>query len=168
MSGFSGSDVRFPRRSSFLERLWRAFALNLAPLLDWMNGRDRLFTRSRHFEAEFPAVAQNMDKLIVSTLRGQRATDCASFDALRPTRNWEITKDYYEISFSWERLAASAPGWLPQAIRWTARRRSVTQSRKKNLMAAIYGFVRKRQRCRQIDRRRSGAQWIARPFRAQA
>jgi hypothetical protein len=168
MSGFLGSDVRFPRRSNFLERLWRAFALNLARLLDWMSGRDHLFTHSRHFEAEFPPVAQSMDKLIVSIPRGQRATDCASFDALRPTRNWEITKDYYEISFSWERLAASAPGWLPQAIRWTARRRSVTQSRKKNLMAAICGFVRKRQCCRQIDRRRPGAQWIARPFRAQA
>jgi len=102
-----------------------------------------------------------MDKLIVSTPRGQRATDCASFDALRPTLNWEITKDYYEISFSWDRLAASAPEWLPQAIRWTARRRSVAHFRKKNLMAAIYGFVRKRQRCRQIDRRTSGAQWIA-------
>src|SRR3982751_4139708 len=84
----------------------RSRAVRLAPAL-----------APRPEEAEFPPAAQTALELLDWTLRGSRAADRASLDALRPQLNWFNTEDHYEISIPRERLTASTPGRIPQTVR---------------------------------------------------
>ena len=71
----------------------------------WISQMNRLVSRSH--EAEFPPAAQTALELLDWTLRGSRALDCASLDALRTQGNWLKTEDYYEISIHREKLTAT-------------------------------------------------------------
>ena len=93
-----------------------------------------LLPGSRLDKAEFPPAAQTALKLLVWTLRGPRAVDCASCDALRPQLNRFTTEDYYEISIFREKLAASPRG-TPKAVRFAWRARGIESSRKKEHLA---------------------------------
>mgnify|MGYP003694621975 CR=1 FL=1 len=99
-----------------------------------------LLPGSRPDEAEFPPAAQTALELLVWTLRGPRAVDCASCDALRPQRNWLRTEDYYEISISREELAASSR-WIPKAVRIARRARGIEGSRKKEPLAENHSLL---------------------------
>jgi hypothetical protein len=85
-------------------------------------------------EAEFPPAAQTALKLLVWTLRGPRAVDCASCDALRPQLNWLTIKDYYEISIFREKLATASRG-IPKAVRVARRAYGFEGSREKERLA---------------------------------
>src|SRR5262249_27339056 len=103
----------------------------------WPSGRsrtNRLSPGSRPDEAEFPPAAQTALELLVWILRGPRAVDCASCDALRPQLNRFTTEDHYEISIFREKLAASPRG-TPKAVRIARRSRGFESSRKKELLA---------------------------------
>ena|SRR5689334_8478574 len=99
-----------------------------------------LLPGSRLDEAEFPPAAQTALKLLVRTLRGPRAVDCASCDALRPQLNRFTTKDYYEISIFREKLAAPPRG-VPKAVRLARRARGFEGSRKKELLAENHSLL---------------------------
>ena len=99
---------------------------------------------SRPDEAEFPLAAQTAFELLDWTLRGSRAVDRASLDALRPQSNWFKTEDYYEISIPREKLTAPASWGIPPAVRYARRSRGVEGSRKKELLAESNGLFRKR------------------------
>ena len=99
MSGtfFDTPAVRFSRRLSFLQFHVR---YRVSLLFRWLTGASRLCSRisSRLYEAEFPVATQTVDQLLVGTLRGPRARDRASLDALRPNYNWMKIEDQYDIS----------------------------------------------------------------------
>ena len=113
MSGtfFANPAIRFSGRLSLFQvrmryRVWLLFR--------WLTGADSLFyarVSSRRHEAEFPVAAQIA--LLVGTLRGSRARDRASIDALRPKYNWMKPEDQYDISLIGEKWPASARR-LPQ------------------------------------------------------
>jgi hypothetical protein len=104
---------------------------------------DRLLLVSQSHEAEFPPAAQAALELFDWTLRGSRALDCASPDALRPHSNWFKTEDYYEISIPREKLTAPASWGIPPAVRYARRSRRVEGSRKKELLAESNGLLRR-------------------------
>ena len=113
MSGmfFDNPAVRFSRRLSFFQIRMRYFA---SLLFRWLTGADCLFARidSRCHEAEFPAATQTAYQLLVRTLLGSRAKDCASSDALRPNYNGVKPEDQYDISIigeKWPALARRLP-----------------------------------------------------------
>ena len=58
-------------------------------------------------------VTQTAYQLLVRTLWGSRARDCASTDALRPNYNWVKPEDQYDISIIGEKWPAFARR-LPQ------------------------------------------------------
>ena len=99
-----------------------------------------LLPGSRLDEAEFPPAAQTALELLDWTLRGLRAVDCASCDALRPQLNRFTTEDYYEISIFREKLAASPRG-IPKAVRVARRSRGFESSRKKELLAEDHSLL---------------------------
>ena len=113
MSGtfFANPAIRFSGRLSLFQvrmryRVWLLFR--------WLTGADSLFyarVSSRRHEAEFPVAAQIA--LLVGTLRGSRARDRASIDALRPKYNWMKPEDQYDISLIGEKWPAFARR-LPQ------------------------------------------------------
>jgi hypothetical protein len=112
MSGmfFDNPAVRFSRRRFFQIRM-RFFA---SWLFRWLTGADGFFVRtdSRCHEAEFPAATQTAFQLLVRTLLGSRAKDCASTDALRPNYNWvklEDQNDIPTIGEKWPALARRLP-----------------------------------------------------------
>jgi hypothetical protein len=155
MSGitFDTPATRFLRRSSLFEKAM----LSVASLVDhWLTCAGRLSKRYRHNEAKFPA-AQTAYELRV--LRGSRAADRVSFDALRPNENWVNLEDQYEISFIREKLAAFARRFP------TKERRSLALSKcdpenasEKNALAENHCAFHKRKNetfCR------SGAEWCA-------
>jgi hypothetical protein len=96
-------------------------------------------------EAKFLPAAQNALELI-PTLRGQRAVDCASLDALRPQLHSVNNNNPYEISIPREKLAASAPEWTPQAVRNARQLRAFAGSRKKEPLAENHRLFWRRQR----------------------
>ena len=106
---FVNPDVRFSRRFSVCQIQPRPFALGL---FRWLTGADGFFVRidSRRHEAEFPVATQIAYQLLVGTLWGSRARDCASTDALRPNYNWVKPEDQYDISIIGEK-------WPPFARR---------------------------------------------------
>src|SRR4051794_3272986 len=85
------SGVRFSRRIWFLEIFMRAFASLLIRLST--HAVRLLRTRSSSPEAEFPPATQSF-----LTLRGLRAADRASHDALRPNINSVKTEHSYANS----------------------------------------------------------------------
>ena len=139
--------VCFPRSSSFWEFMKPAFSSIPTSLPPRRSHADKalLESVSRPDVAEFPLAAQTALELLDWTLRGPRALDRASLDALRPQNNWFKTEDYYEISIPRERLTASTPGRIiPTAARYARRSRGVEGSRKKELLAENHGLLRKR------------------------
>ena len=109
---FDNPAVRFSRRLSFFQIRMRYFA---SLLFRWLTGANGLCARidSRRHEAEFPAATQIAYQLLVGTLRGSRARDRASTDALRPSYNWVKPEDQNDISTIWEKWPAFARR-LPQ------------------------------------------------------
>jgi hypothetical protein len=114
MSGmfFDNPAVRFSRRRSFYQ-IWMRYFASL--LFRWMTGADGLCARidSRCHEAEFPAATQTAYQLLVRTILGSRAKDCASTDALRSNYNWVKPEDQHDISIIGEKWPAFARR-LPQ------------------------------------------------------
>ena len=84
-------------------------------LFRWLTGADGLCARtnSRCHEAEFPVATQTACQLLPGALRGSRARDRASIDALRPNYNWVKPEDQYDISIIGEKRPAFARR-LPQ------------------------------------------------------
>ena len=114
MSGisFDNPAVRFTRRLSFYQIRMRYV---VALLCGWLTGANRQLFRInfRRYVAEFPKATQTAYQLLVGTLRGSRARDRASTDALRPKYNWVKPEDQHDISIIWEKWPAFA--WrLPQ------------------------------------------------------
>ena len=109
---FDNPAVRFSRRFSFFKIQMRSFA---SWLFRWLTGADGFFVRSdsRCHEAEFPAATQTAFQLLVRTLWGSRAKDCASTDALRPNYNWVKLEDQNDIPTIGEKWPAFARR-LPQ------------------------------------------------------
>ena len=106
----------------------------------WISQMNRLWPVSRSHEAEFPPAAQTALELIDWTLRGSRALDRASFDALRPKGNWFKTEDYYEISIHREKLAASASRRIPSAVRQRDDRAGSRAPAKKSFWQKVAAF----------------------------
>jgi hypothetical protein len=112
MSGmFFDNPVRFSRRPSFFQIRMRFFA---SGLFRWLTEADGFFVGkdSRRHEAEFPAPTQTAYQLLVRTLLGSRAKDCASTDALRPNYNWVKPEDQHDIPIigeKWPALARRLP-----------------------------------------------------------
>jgi hypothetical protein len=117
MSGmfFDDPAVRFSRRLSHFQIRMRCF---VTLLRHWLTGANRLSVRidSRRHVAEFPTATQIAYRLLVGTLRGSRARDRASTDALRPNNNWVKPEDQYDISIIWEKWPTCARR-LPQKER---------------------------------------------------
>ena len=93
------------------------------------------------------------------TLRGPRAADCASIDALRPFSNWVNFKDKYEISITRETLAAFARR-VPTKGRSSALSGRERESSQENILAAI-GCVFRKWQNRATAADACGAQWCA-------
>ena len=92
------------------------------------------------------------------TLRGQRAADGASFDALRPFNNSVNIEDQHEISLTWETIAPSR--WFPSAGRSPfASTSDAGSSPQENILATSGGVFRKRQKREETGR--DIAQWRA-------
>jgi hypothetical protein len=106
---FDNPAVRFSRRLSVFQVRMRYRA---SLLFRWLTGADGLYARidSRCHEAEFPVATQTAYQLLVGTLWGSRARDCASTDALRSHYNWVKPEDQYDISIIGEK-------WPPFARR---------------------------------------------------
>lgn len=132
-----------PRSSSFwnMKPAYSSIPTSLPPR---RSHTDRLLLVSQPHEAEFPPAAQSALELFDWTLRGSRALDRASFDALRPQGNWFKTEDYYEISIPREKLTAPASWGIPSAVRYARRSRGFEGSRKKELLAKSNGLLWKR------------------------
>jgi hypothetical protein len=109
---FVNPDVRFSRRFSVCQIQMRPFALGL---FRWLTGADSRCLRmnSRLHGAEFPPALQIAYWLLLRSVSGSRATDCASIDALRPNNNWVISEDQYGISIIREKWPATTRR-LPQ------------------------------------------------------
>ena len=109
---FDNPAVRFSRRLSFYQIRMRYFA---SLLFRWLTGADGHCFRidSRCHEAEFPAATRTAYQLLLRTLLGSRARDCASTDALRPNYNWVKPEDQHDISIIGEKWPAFARR-LPQ------------------------------------------------------
>src|SRR5438105_8347570 len=102
----------------FSEKIMQACTSISTSLPHWGSRPDSHGTEvsRRQNKAEFPPAAQTALKLLDWTLRGSRAVDRASSDALRPQLNLVKSEDYYEISIPWEKLTASTPERIPQAV----------------------------------------------------
>ncbi len=125
MSGvfFEYPDVRFSRRFRLAEITLRAFASLLFRRVKHAVRRSYR-THSRLKAAESPAVTQKALERLGWTLRGSRAVERASSDALRPNQHSVNPEDPYGISIIREKLAAP-----------TGRRRVPTPGRRSPLPA---------------------------------
>jgi hypothetical protein len=101
----------------------------------------------------------NTGNLLEWTLRGRRAADRASSDALRPLYHWVKIEDQYELSFIRETLAPAARRVSTQG-RWPrALSRSARKSAQENILAANRGVFWKRKK--RAEAGHGGAQWGA-------
>ena len=130
----------------FFGKIMQAFTFISTGLPQWRSRVNRRWPdrNDRPNGAKFPSAAQTALGLLDWTLRGSRAADRASCDALRLQRNLFNTEDHYEISIPREKLTASAPWRIPQAVRYARRSRGVESSRKKEHLAENHGLLRKR------------------------
>lgn len=104
---------------------------------------------SRYEEAEFPMATQIANQLLVGTLRGPRARDRASIDALRPNYNWMKPEDQYDISIIGEKWPAFTRR-LPQKGRQplAPSKRAIEGAGEENVLAesniTLYGWANRR------------------------
>jgi hypothetical protein len=101
----------------------------------------------------------NAGSLLESTLRGWRAADRASSDALRSSHHWVNIEDHYELSFIRETPAQVAGRISTQGRGAGALSRRAPSSAKENILAAGRGIFWQRKRPDQT--RRCGAQRFA-------
>ena len=164
MSGvfFEYPGVRFSRRVRLLEIILRAFASLLLRRATHA-ARHSFRVSSRPEAAEFPAATQTAFERLGWTLRGSRAGERASIDALRPNYNSVNTEDLYGISIIREKFAApTGRRRFPQKGRRSPvpAKRACEGTGKENVLAESHGIFHQR---KSADRARRGtkAQWFA-------
>ena len=164
MSGmfFEYPGVRFSGQIRLWESMVRMIAsLLVRPLTQAVRYSFRIL--SRPLTAEFSAVTHTAFQRPGPTLRGSRAADRASSDALRLNHNSVNTEDLYGISITREKLAA------PTGRRWlsTQGRRSPVPAKnysesagQENALGKIHGIFHERKSAGRA-RRANNAQWFA-------
>jgi hypothetical protein len=137
-----------------LKIMMRGFASSLLrSLTEALYGSRRI--RSRQNETEFPTALPRhggASRLLESALRGRRAADRASYDALRPLNHWVKIEDQYELSFIRE-TSAQVAGRVSTQGRWAwALSRRSPESADENILAAGRGIFWKRQQLEETNR----------------
>jgi hypothetical protein len=155
---FDHPGVGFPRQFRFFETIVRDFAFSLFRWLTVAAGGSRR-VRFRLKEVEFPTASASVRKLLERTLRGSRAADRASIDALRPCNNSVNLKDNHELSFIRETLAPSARGVPTKGRSPFALSKRERESSQENILAASRRIFWKRKSDEETGDR--VAQWRA-------